>query len=135
MVTLTPRERRSAGQRIADDLRLKILRAEDGLLPGVLLPPESRMAEAYGVSRPTVRQALALLREDDLIMTIVGQGSVIARPVAPDPDVTEVAGAPEDVARFLELAPGAPVSRRRQIFYHDSRPVQLILTYSREQVA
>jgi DNA-binding GntR family transcriptional regulator len=135
MVTLTPRERRSAGQRVADDLRRKILQAEDGLLPGVLLPPESRMAMQYGVSRPTMRQALAILRDEELVVTVVGQGSKVIRPPMPEPDVTELAAVNDEVARFLRLAPGTLVIRRRQIFYEDGQPVRLVLNYSREPVA
>ncbi len=135
MVTLTPRERRSAHQRIADDLRQKILQAEDGLLPGVLLPPENRLAQQYGVSRPTIRQGLALLREDGLIETITGQGSKIARRTPPDPDITERVEATREIAGLLHLMPGALVTRRRQILYRDGQPQGVVMTYSREQVA
>jgi DNA-binding GntR family transcriptional regulator len=135
MVTLTPRERRSAGERIANDLRHKILQAENGLLPGVLLPPENRMAEQYSVSRPTLRQALAILRQEGLIATVSGQGSVICQRPAPDPDVTETVPADAEMAQCLALSPGTAVTRRRQIFYADDRPVRLVLTFTREQVA
>jgi len=135
MVTLTPRERRTAGQRIADDLRYKILRGQDGLLPGVLLPSESRMAEQYQVSRPTIRQALAQLREEGLLVTVTGQGSKVAQRPPVDPDVTDLDEAPTEVACLLELPPGTEVVRRRQIFYDAGQPVRLVLTYSREQAA
>lgn len=135
MVTLTPRERRSAGQRIADDLRHKILQAENGLLPGVLLPPENRMAKQYNVSRPTLREALAILREEGLIATVTGQGSVVRQRPAPDPDVTEAVMPPTEVAALLETAPGELVTRRRQLFYQGDLLVEVVLRYGRIQAA
>jgi GntR family transcriptional regulator len=135
MVTLTPREGRSARHRIADELRQKILLVEDGLTPGVLLPSENRLAEQYGVSRPTLREALSILRGEGLLETTVGQGTKVTRRPPPEPDITEQAGAPLEVAGLLGLVPGAPVTRRRQILYRDDQPVKLVLTYTREQVA
>jgi DNA-binding GntR family transcriptional regulator len=40
------------------------------------------MVERFGVARPTVRQALAELRERGLIRTLHGRGSVVIK--APD---------------------------------------------------
>ena len=46
-----------------------------GLLPdGSMLPPESDLAERFGVATVTVREALGTLREDDLIVTRRGRG-------------------------------------------------------------
>lgn len=42
------------------------------------LPPESALASHYGVSRATLRQALAILNEDGLIVKSQGKGTVIA---------------------------------------------------------
>lgn len=129
MVTLTPRERRLAKHRIADSLRDKIQQAENGLLPGVLLPPESQLAEQYEVSRPTIREALAILRDEGLIVTTAGQGSKVAHRPAPAADVTEQIPAPDEVAWLLQIRRGQPVIQRRQLFRRDGRPEQLVLTY------
>lgn len=43
--------------------------------PGERLPSEHALAAQYAVSRPTVRQALAILRAQHLIETIDGVGS------------------------------------------------------------
>ncbi len=44
-----------------------------------LLPPEIVLAEQYGVSRNTLRQALAILREDGLIYNVKGKGNFAVR--------------------------------------------------------
>lgn len=45
--------------------------------PGSRLPAETALAEAYGVSRPTVREALARLREDGLVRSRQGSGAYV----------------------------------------------------------
>ncbi|KJK11112.1 hypothetical protein UB45_15590 [Terrabacter sp. 28] len=46
-----------------------------GLLPdGSMLPPESDLADRFGVATVTVREALGTLRDDDLIVTRRGRG-------------------------------------------------------------
>lgn len=53
-------------------------RIEDGeYAPGDLLPSEHRLAEAFGVSRPTVVRALSSLRQDGWIETRQGRGSFV----------------------------------------------------------
>ncbi|MHC3472736.1 GntR family transcriptional regulator [Streptomyces sp. 7R007] len=60
--TAPPRYRRVA-TRLIDELR-------DGTVPaGERLPSERRLAERFGVSRETVRQALEVLRRDGLVAT------------------------------------------------------------------
>lgn len=52
---------------------------EDGrLAPGDGLPGEQSIADAMDVAYPTVRKALALLREEGLIVTATGIGSFVA---------------------------------------------------------
>ncbi|HWQ06339.1 MAG TPA: GntR family transcriptional regulator [Feifaniaceae bacterium] len=45
--------------------------------PGDQLPPETTLAERYGVSRNTLRQALAILCEDGRIYNVQGKGSFV----------------------------------------------------------
>jgi GntR family transcriptional regulator len=45
--------------------------------PGSALPPEDALAARYGVSRPTVNQALRLLRADGLISVRRGRGTIV----------------------------------------------------------
>ncbi|MDR2796705.1 MAG: GntR family transcriptional regulator [Spirochaetaceae bacterium] len=56
-------------------------RITSGDLSGVLaLPAESKLAEAYACSRPTVRKALAELREAGYITCAKGSGSYVTMP-------------------------------------------------------
>ncbi len=54
---------------------------ETGLLcVGDLLPSENEFCERYDISRPTVRQALAALEEQGLVVRMRGKGSYVSRP-------------------------------------------------------
>jgi DNA-binding transcriptional MocR family regulator len=60
-------------RQVADDLRRKI---ENGdLAPGAELRPEARLAHEYDVGREVIRDALALLRSDGLIISVRGKPS------------------------------------------------------------
>ncbi len=48
------------------------------LPPGSQVPSEPELVAAYGVGRPTVRQALALLRRDGWVITRHGRGTFVA---------------------------------------------------------
>lgn len=62
---------RTAPEQIAASIRESIL---DGSLgPGDRLPSEQAMAELYGVSRPTVREALRTLRADHVLTSSRGR--------------------------------------------------------------
>jgi GntR family transcriptional regulator len=61
---------------IADELRRQVETGEYGA--GRLLPSESELSGAYGVSRVTVRKALELLREEGLIDARQGFGWFVA---------------------------------------------------------
>src|SRR5207253_5692517 len=63
-----------AYMQVADDLRAKIVGGE--LPPEYRLPAESHIAQQEGVSRDTVRKAIAVLRREGLIRT-TRRGSVI----------------------------------------------------------
>jgi GntR family transcriptional regulator len=51
-----------------------------GLRPGDAIPPESQLAAQFGTSRMTVRQALARLVFEGLIVRHRGRGSFVAEP-------------------------------------------------------
>jgi DNA-binding GntR family transcriptional regulator len=71
---------RAAGMAVWQQLRADILdRIENGSLsPGDALPPETALAEAYRVSRLTVRRALADLARIGVVRTEHGVGSFVA---------------------------------------------------------
>jgi DNA-binding GntR family transcriptional regulator len=71
---------RAAGMAVWQQLRADLLsRIENGsLAPGDALPPEATLAEAYRVSRLTVRRALADLARIGVVRTEHGVGSFVA---------------------------------------------------------
>lgn len=60
------------------------------LTPGAQLPGEAAIGERWGVSRPVVREALALLRDRGYLHTVNGSGTFVRHP-----DVSHVAAALE----------------------------------------
>ncbi len=60
---------------VADHITARIKAGE--LAPGARLPAERDLAVEYGVSYDTIRRATALLRERELIITIVGRGTFV----------------------------------------------------------
>ena len=64
--------------RILNDLR-------DNVYPiNSLLPPEPKMEEIYGVSRTTVRRAIAQLADEGYVKVKQGHGTVVLKNVYPD---------------------------------------------------
>ncbi len=61
---------------------------------GSKLPSESSLAESLGVSRMTLRQALALLEEDNIIEKIQGKGNFIKERNQPGVSSVEQFGSP-----------------------------------------
>lgn len=58
---------------LMEDLRQQILSGE--IKPGEKLPSENELAQAYGVSRQTVRKALQILQDDGCIYAEHGRGT------------------------------------------------------------
>ncbi len=54
--------------------------AQRGLKPGDRLPTENEIAETYGVSRQTIRQALTRMVADGFVDRVQGSGSFVAKP-------------------------------------------------------
>ncbi len=59
-------------EQVAEELRTRV--AAGALPPGSRLPNEAVLAREFGVSRPTVREALRALAAQDLIRTAKGAG-------------------------------------------------------------
>jgi GntR family transcriptional regulator len=54
-------------------------RIESGeLQPDRPLPSEPYLASEYGVSRGSVRHAIAILRDEELVITVPGRGNYVA---------------------------------------------------------
>ena len=80
---------------VAADIRKRIVAGE--LRPGESLPPEASMMRSYGIARPTLREALRLLENDQLLT--VRRGSHLGwRVRLPDPSLTA-----RSVTMLLEL--------------------------------
>jgi GntR family phosphonate transport system transcriptional regulator len=61
---------------IAEELRREIIGGTR--LPGTKLPPEGELAERFGVHRNTVRQAVAALAAEHLVVSRRGSGTFVA---------------------------------------------------------
>jgi len=62
--------------RVADDIAARIAAGE--LASGTRLRAERDLATHYGVAYGTIRRAMQLLRERELIVTIHGRGTFVA---------------------------------------------------------
>jgi GntR family transcriptional regulator len=100
-------------RRLADELRARITSGE--YAPGSLLPSEGELAAASGMSRDTVRDALALLRAEGLVTTRRGsgtttRGSLPVQTVRVPADATVRARMPTaDERERLRLLEGVPL--------------------------
>lgn len=56
---------------------LKSIIQSGRLQPGDMLPPEVQLSKAYGVGRQTIREAIARLVDDKLLVRKAGQGTVV----------------------------------------------------------
>jgi DNA-binding GntR family transcriptional regulator len=72
---------------ITDALRRRI--AEGEFAPDSLLPSEATLTTEYGVSRNTLRRALADLEHDGLIKALPGRGRIVVSPDAQHDDATD----------------------------------------------
>ncbi|RJL03520.1 GntR family transcriptional regulator [Enterobacter chuandaensis] len=136
-------------RQIADALREQVQRGE--LKAGDALPTESALQEAYAVSRVTVRQALKLLTEQNIIESIQGSGSYVKeervnydiyqltsfyekladRNVETHSDVQifEVVRADESLAQTLLLTTGEKVWHVKRVRFIKQKPVTLEETW------
>lgn len=129
--------------RIRDDLRGRIERGEYAV--GSVIPSELELADEYGVSRPTVRQAVQELADEGLLDKRRRRGTVVCQPKIEQGFAltirsfeeemranrkigrTEVLGLrreepPQEAARRLELAPGEEAWRLVRLRYADGVP-------------
>lgn len=146
-----------AYRKIADDLRAAIKRGE--YQPGQRIPGENQLMEQYGFSRNTVRDALAVLREEGLTDTRRGAGNFVrkfeyilrnandrlsrkqwgeGRSIwssemqgrPSDSDTTvEEVEAPEPIAGALGIPAGSRVWRRHRVHRSGKRAIQLSTSY------
>lgn len=103
METIAPLVRpASLASRVAQTLRDDI--AAGRFAAGARLPAEAGLADAFGVSRPIVREAIALLKADGVVVTRKGSGAYVSD--TPGGQVWRVASAPDGgptLAQLFEL--------------------------------
>jgi DNA-binding FadR family transcriptional regulator len=80
LASIQPLQRLSLFEALAAEIEERIVSGE--LEPGAKLPSEGSLARQFGVSRPVVREALAQLRERDLLETVTGSGTFVKHPDA-----------------------------------------------------
>lgn len=91
-----PRTRAPVGVKSGAPLYLQVVRAlKDEIVSGVYpvgsqLPTEEELCERFSVSRYTVREALRRLREDSLVSSRQGAGTIVVPPRSSDSYVHEV---------------------------------------------
>jgi DNA-binding GntR family transcriptional regulator len=110
---IDPSADRAVFRQLADLLRDQIVTGVLG--PGDPLPSELRLAQEYGLSRTTVRQAIAILRAEGLVNVERPRGTFV-RAAAPSDRIPlhrgDVVGArmPTDAERrSMQLPEGVPV--------------------------
>jgi GntR family transcriptional regulator len=133
-------------------LREALLREirEQGMKTGDRLPTESEIERSYGVSRATIRQALAELEAEGVVRRVQGLGTFVASPkirhvprlqsfsqlarsqgFVPSHRMlgSELGPAPEDVASDLGVDDGAPARHLVRLLLADGRVVGLADTW------
>jgi GntR family transcriptional regulator len=75
---IDPSADRAVFRQLADLLRDQVMSGELG--PGESLPSELRLAQEYGISRTTVRQAIAQLRTEGLVTVERPRGTFVRVP-------------------------------------------------------
>jgi len=100
---------------MADDLR----RVGSGeLAPGAMVPSELALVEQHGVSRGTVRSALALLVNEGLIEVVPGQGRRVigeAASASPTTAYERIALALRQRLESGEFAAGSPLPSESEL--------------------
>ena len=83
-MTFKPIKPKKISTQIAEQIRESILRGE--FSPGEKLPPERELAQMFGVSRPSVREALNMLASSGLVVSYQGGGTVVQSLIDADHD-------------------------------------------------
>lgn len=133
-------------QQVSRDLLDRI--AGEGLEKGAMLPSEAELCQQYGVSRITIRAAIAQLVERGLLVRRPGVGTFVTgrsntarefnlvgfleegRLFTSEPVSNEVLEADARLAGLLDLAPGAPVRHIRTAVHREGEPLTVADGYS-----
>lgn len=125
-------------EQVADDLRRLI--ANGTFQAGARLPPETKLAVRYGVSTPTLREALEVLRAEGLVAKFQGRGNFVSTPpdrltylASPKGLRTRISSAEiiatELVASRLGVSPGTALTEYVCLTQRDDLPYVLAYVY------
>ena len=138
-------------QAIAD--RVLVNRLE----PGDALPSEHQLCEEFGVSRTVVRQALAQLENEGLVLRVKGKGTFVAEPKTGERFMPTLLGLYDDarqrggvlhsevldhrlvpasaeISQHLQIAPGEPVVQLYRLRHLDGEPWALSTSWLPERI-
>jgi GntR family transcriptional regulator len=120
------------------------------LKPGNRIPPESKLAEQYGVSPMTVRQAVSVLVEEKLVKRVHGSGTYVSKvevgatsfglgglnEILSDTDHLDVQILKSDIERVqgtvgqhLRLKPGDPAILVERLIHYRNKAFALQVAY------
>jgi GntR family transcriptional regulator len=144
-VTTSARGLGQLTSRVREELEGRIERGD--LAPGEQLPTERELRDEFGVSRVTVRRALASLTDDGLVYAIQGRGTFVASERLAEPPNTlqsfhelvanehvtvgaqplkvDTRAATIDEAEMFGIAPGAPLFELVRLRTLDELPVAI----------
>ena len=74
-MNFNPIKTKKVPDQIAEQIRSSILAGE--FSPGQKLPTERKLADMFGVSRPSVREAINMLVSAGLVMSCQGSGTIV----------------------------------------------------------
>jgi GntR family transcriptional regulator, transcriptional repressor for pyruvate dehydrogenase complex len=93
--------RGNLAEQVAAKIRLRL--QSDGLKPGDRLPTEAALGQEYGVSRTVVREAVASLRADGLVVARQGSGVYVAKRPAQTFGPSLLAYEPDKISSIIEM--------------------------------
>lgn len=93
--------RANLAEQIAGALRKRL--RSGALRPGDRLPTEMELSQTHGVSRTVVREAIAALRSDGLVVARQGSGVFVAETPAADPRQSPFVFEPERLSSVIEV--------------------------------